>query len=567
MKSRLTLAGICLLAAFGLAACGGGGTASTTPTTGTGMTPTTGTGMTPTTGTGMMPDGGTDPAAARSAGDLFAAAQNSRDAATAAATAAAKAVTDATNYSDMIDPAGAEGSSATATANAQKVLDAQQAAIDAVTNAEAALQSAMDAKTAAAALDDANENKLSLIAALDAAITAAEVQVQAAKDSRDDAALKTAVDVVTGGDAAEPQMVPADHGKAVANAIATAIGPDATIGTAPVPAADDLTDNHVVKRAKAVQAGKTWEELAVSLGHEVYWRRVIESDAIVSVRAIRVDGADVPTTDHNNDATTDFADDAMAAANQVFAVTGGYYKGFSGYLICFGGPCAVKDGKLVAGEAGTEQATGTAYQGHWYFAPNDSRSTTASYIANPDSAEVAATPYVVETAYASYGYWLNVNDQGVVTVNPFADRGHAIAVAGDVATPGDETNNLAATASYAGSAVGISALRNQSGGRTTNTQSGHFTADVNLDATFGTDAVIEGSISNFQGGAVDTNWKVDLESKAFDGAGVAKGGGDDGGAWSSTTYGVASQRPVGITGTFNAHFTNGDAAGAYDARK
>ena len=39
------------------------------------------------------------------------------------------------------------------------------------------------------------------------------------------------------------------------------------------------------------------------------------------------------------------------------------------------------------------------------------------------------------------------------------------------------------------------------------------------------------------------------------------------GEWSATGYGKSGERPTGIFGDFNAHFTDGHAAGAYATRK
>ena len=48
--------------------------------------------------------------------------------------------------------------------------------------------------------------------------------------------------------------------------------------------------------------------------------------------------------------------------------------------------------------------------------------------------------------------------------------------------------------------------------------------------------------------------------------GMTTASGDDG-LWSATGYGAMGARPTGIFGGFNAHFTDGHAAGAYATRK
>ena len=48
--------------------------------------------------------------------------------------------------------------------------------------------------------------------------------------------------------------------------------------------------------------------------------------------------------------------------------------------------------------------------------------------------------------------------------------------------------------------------------------------------------------------------------------GTTTASGQDG-QWSAQGYGEQMERPVGIFGGFNAHFTDGHAAGAYATRK
>ena len=48
--------------------------------------------------------------------------------------------------------------------------------------------------------------------------------------------------------------------------------------------------------------------------------------------------------------------------------------------------------------------------------------------------------------------------------------------------------------------------------------------------------------------------------------GVTEASGQDG-DWTSDAYGAGTDRPVGIFGSFNAHFSDGHAAGAYATRK
>ena len=122
--------------------------------------------------------------------------------------------------------------------------------------------------------------------------------------------------------------------------------------------------------------------------------------------------------------------------------------------------------------------------------------------------------------------------------------------------------------------VAISFDRN---GVVTNIRSGRFMADVTLTAKFSdTTPMLGGTIDKFRAaegsspGVVDSSWTVTLTETASDGGtvatGVADASGQDG-AWEATSYGEAGMRPAGIYGGFNAHFTDGHAAGAWATRK
>ena len=162
------------------------------------------------------------------------------------------------------------------------------------------------------------------------------------------------------------------------------------------------------------------------------------------------------------------------------------------------------------------------------------------------------------------GYWFQVAQDGVVTVNMVGVEGNSAANDGN--TSGVATDDLEGSADYSGKALGLSVYKTFTGGQQTSISSGEFTADVELQATFGADAMLKGTIDNFQGNAVGTGWTVSLEEKEFRQPGETKGGGDVG-AWATGTNGAADARPTGIFGTFNAHFSNGHAAGGYATQK
>ena len=144
---------------------------------------------------------------------------------------------------------------------------------------------------------------------------------------------------------------------------------------------------------------------------------------------------------------------------------------------------------------------------------------------------------------------------------------------------------------YSGNAAGRSVRRTfDANGKQTDIQSGRFTADVNLTAEFeGAASLISGTVTKFVSPdnrhAVDPDWSVTLKgpgdaTKATIGGngllssthtttehGVTEGTGQRTGNWSATSYGEAGKRPAGINGFFNAHFRNGNVAGAYATRK
>jgi len=121
---------------------------------------------------------------------------------------------------------------------------------------------------------------------------------------------------------------------------------------------------------------------------------------------------------------------------------------------------------------------------------------------------------------------------------------------------------LAKTATYEGDAHGLSTFRASTAGEDPEpVRSGHFTADVELKATFdNTSPTLEGMIDNFQGDAVNTGWKIEIDGDLNGGTTVAKG------RFTNQTYGESGQRPTGIVGTFGRNFTDGAVDGVYHAK-
>ena len=533
----------CLAAVFaiGLAACSSSDDSAEAPTTPT--EPTT----------------PTQPPAPADLTALFADAQDASDDAAQAGEDAAAAQKSATDSRDMLSTTEVGGESATAMASAQAILDAADDAAQAVMDAEAALAAANKAKTDAEAIADDHPQKSSLMEAIDDAIEAAEAQIEATKMVRDGTAIRNAVAEVTGG----PQ------GTGTPRSRANAVGKDISDALVPTDTSPQRTGTRIAAHATDGPA----ETIAAALKHEandaqgMTWAMIVGEDNVMMMRlgSVAADGtltvgngvvsvaslAGMTATDVTSTTLTDGTIDADGGT------TAGSYMGIVGAVICLGGSdgCKVTDGKLDAG---------------WYFSPGAPMTYYQNRADDPATDADEALLYEAETLYAEYGHWLvpDTSDPVLWTVHTFSSS-----AGGTDANlvEGTEDNMLGDTATYSGSAAGMSVRRMGSGDSAT-TDSGRFTADVELRATFGAaaaDARIRGTIDNFVGNAVNSGWSVNLESAVLgtsEQSGVATGTGRDG-EWDATAYGDdAAKRPAGIHGAFVAHFSDGDAAGAFATR-
>ena len=192
---------------------------------------------------------------------------------------------------------------------------------------------------------------------------------------------------------------------------------------------------------------------------------------------------------------------------------------------------------------------------------------------------------VADQDYMQFGYWIETPDEADPQ-NDFNYKVRLIATGGD---PFGNTNiaglatgsGVERKASYKGAAAGI---------YSNNETHGEFTADATLTATFGDSTdVLSGKISNFKGGADMTGWLVELEEASITArntqAGVinteddpatvkaemgdAEPHGTSPGTWSAHLWGpeTAAQAPSGVTGEFNAEFTNARIVGAFGAKR
>ena len=482
---------------------------------------------------------------------LFATATDSRTDAEQAGTDAADAVTAATEAAMGLSTMAVAGDSSMAMMNAEAIVGdegAQATVGQAVTNAKTALADAEAAKTEAEALDDDNEHKASLIAALDKAIEVAKEQIMATEGHRDGDALKASVDAVTGGEDEDPQGTPRSIANAVGMDIAMALLPTATGGGirvthGDVAPADTIADELKVEMDDRV--GMTWAEI---IGDTTKMRIATSGTDTNEVDAASVDGMTL-TSQATETADGEFADDGM--------LVGANYKGIAGTIFCVGSDCTVTEN--------ADDNTMRDLGGSWYFTPTNA---DEHWVENADG-----TAYVEDTLFTAYGHWLDVNGDGVWTVNTFADSDGAttytLAAADDQNELGDDD-----TASYSGAAAGMSVYKtDNAAGDGQDINSGRFTANVSLTATFGASPMIGGTISGFGGSAVNENWRVTLEDATLAAGGTETGNaptvatGRDG-VWSNQAYGGdADARPTGVFGGFTAHFSDGHAAGAYATRK
>jgi hypothetical protein len=207
--------------------------------------------------------------------------------------------------------------------------------------------------------------------------------------------------------------------------------------------------------------------------------------------------------------------------------------------------------------------------GAWTFTPDD--------VAEGADAHMVAG-VIDDPDYLDFGYWLIATEDegGKVTyaVLAFAEGNRDYGNVGGVE----------GTAEYAGPATGLYVKRTvNSDGTITPIASGQFTADAVLNASFGGPSVAEdtqfnisGSISDFRNSAdemIAEAWKVELMGNA-DGedniaaAGTFGGMTTGGGSYAGTFHGdSAADQPTAASGTFDAHFPNGDVLGAFGANK
>ena len=244
-------------------------------------------------------------------------------------------------------------------------------------------------------------------------------------------------------------------------------------------------------------------------------------------------------------------------------ISGSYY-GVSGTYSCT--PSEAANGCRVnrASNGYTLQLDGTG-GGTWTFAPGDPN---------------ARVTEMVDTAYASYGWWIKKDADGKkVTASAFTDNKGTAPTALEISA-------LRGTATYRGGAAGKYALYSTTGG--TN-DAGHFTARATLTATFAEDHKIEGTIDQFMGAdGMARNWSVTLNETDISDTGVIDGvGGVSNDVEVGTVWAIGETKaaksgqwrgalqeagddgvPMVGTGTFYTHYGNdGRMVGAFGVTK
>ncbi len=521
------------VAALGLSACSGGDDDDSMSSV-TGGTPTM-------SATMQEPE-----QAPASVADLALAAYAAGDAVEKAATDEMKRAGD--NLADAQSAVAVGGSSAAAEAAARMVLDAQRALMNEIERAKAARDAAQERHDADGTTEEDKANLMAAIEDVNEGITTAEESLKTIDGN---------VMTIRGTNAEDPNE-PAYWGTQTAEAIQgllTADTPPTTIaGDNP---ADAAVDEKAVRRHNA--EGMTWGQI---LGGDVMDRRLAG-----------VTGDDkVPSTPIAGKKASEFTVDSPidTVSVQSTAGTPASYKGIAGTVHCDNGSgCMVTGGVLGAG---------------WYFVPNPA-SRTGRFIKDPANTDA----YIAEI-YAEYGYWLRRgtagdDDDGDNTVTFFhrtLTGTSTAATSFNTLRAGNDNSKTAMEAEYSGEAIGLS-FRTVTGSDSTRTSisSGQFTADVNLKAEFGVEqsgAGLSGTVRNFRGDGVNTNWRVTLGRAAIGADGAVTGAtvtvGDsnaDVGSWNAQAFGRTQTggpgRPDGFRGGFDATFSDGRATGVFATRK
>ena len=345
----------------------------------------------------------------------------------------------------------------------------------------------------------------------------------------------------------------------------------------------DDGDKHVFARAPAPAGTMTFEEIANANAAWVLQERTFISSGSTNTAAhqpVSNGGTGLPKNHlaialASSAASNFVKQDGTSPAEPLAPLDfhHGKLNGIEGTLYCDRStPCTA-----------TSTSAGVVFGEGWYFTPvvNSSRHGSLGYntkLARYIDSDGDGTYELV--SYVDYGMWLEGADDELVLhrrVNLVGPSGPPSTL--DYSTPGSAT--------YSGDARGLSA-RTVGTGDDAVTASGHFEADVTLNATFGTSPELGGMINNFrpvegQGdGHVNTDWSLTLIPESIptsgDDPGIISEGHfqevfRNGSKWNATPYGENREHPDGFYGGFNAIWTDdfgqatGAAAGVYSTEK
>ena len=292
---------------------------------------------------------------------------------------------------------------------------------------------------------------------------------------------------------------------------------------------------------------------AVAYGHSVggkYWDEiltVVEKDIDGNgrvQRAVSANGYEVPGSN------------PFPGGNGAIDST---YKGIDGMFHCAANTeCASNKRTLGAG---------------WYFIPDTGLDNNFWKKASDSSGNYEAVTPSAE--HAEWGYWIDTasGDSTVYRRARLLGDGTSVLNAASVMKDALAVNN---TATYSGTdnAHGVSVMGDNAG---------TFTADASLAATFdGDGTTLEGTVTNFEGMAVNTGWSLKFgkiadnaddstgspttADRVFDQGTTSGGTNVKTGDWTGRLYGKAASRPSGVVGDFDGYFADGgQVTGVYHA--
>ncbi len=330
----------------------------------------------------------------------------------------------------------------------------------------------------------------------------------------------------------------------------SAINPDATADG--ITAYADAKDDMKGKMAVSVM-GEKFSAQYPSSGSNVSadGKNTLSGDLVANTAGVARIKADAFSTSGPKTHEQDLVRQVADTATPYFSTMGSYH-GVMGTYECTGTtPCT---------SAIHQSGNGIVLTGTWTFTPT--------------SAETRVT----DSDGVEYGWWAVESNGSVSQAHVFFSTPTGGLAARSAGLP----EGHGGTATYKGKALGHYAIHRGESGMN---DSGRFSADAELTATFGTAAAgngIEGTINNFMGADnMSRDWMVELKKLTTTTTGLYTGtdnvvwtiGSDasaDGGSWQVRAYGgEATDDPTAVAGGFEAEhgIMNARMLGAFGASK